>query len=293
MRYFSTLLLALFILSCQTTETTSANQLTHTNPYERIISLSGSITETLFALGHGDKVVAIDLPSTYPVDALAKLPRVGHIRQLNVEGVLAQRPDLILLLKENADLPAVQQLKESGIELLILDTESTFDGPVKMAKTISNKLGDTEQLAVIEQKLNQQKVELAEMVKANTQQAKVLFIYARGAGNMMVAGKGTPAEAMITLAGGQNAVTDFEGFKTLSAEGLIQAQPDYILLFESGLDKLGGADQVFQIEGIQQTPAGKNKRLITMDGLKLIGFTPRMGEAALELARQLQSQEAI
>ncbi len=288
MKYISPLLLLILLtFSCQSTENPGVETNIDGNKYERIVSLSGSITETLFALGYGDKIVAVDVTSTYPADALVEVPRLGHIRQLNVEGVLAQRPDLILILEGNASLPAVQQLKESGIELLILSSENTFEAPIKMALAIEEKLGAEGRSKQIEQKLSAQKTQLEALLKDHIIQPKVLFIYARGAGNMMVAGRDTPAEAMINLAGGQNAITEFEGFKTLSTEGLIQAQPDYLLLFESGLEKLGGKEQLFQIEGIQQTPAGKNQRVITMDGLRLLGFTPRMGSAALDLATQL------
>ena len=79
--------------------------------------------------------------------------------------------------------------------------------------------------------------------------------------------------------------------EALSAEGLLQAQPDAILLFESGLQSLGGKEGLMQVEGIAQTPAGRNDRFIAMDGLYLLGFTPRAGEAAFELAEVLKDIE--
>ncbi|MEM6378140.1 MAG: helical backbone metal receptor [Bacteroidota bacterium] len=293
MKYLSTfLLICLCTFSCQTStdnqETDSSQEMPTTN-YERIVSLSGSITETLFAMGHGDKVVAVDVTSTYPAEALAEVPRLGHVRQLNIEGVMSQQPDLIILLKENEALPAVQQLKESGVELLIVDSEDKYEAPIEIAKVLSEKIGGSqEKVAELEQRLMAQKSELEALVGENPNRPKVLFIYARGTNNMMVAGTGTPAEEMIQMAGGQNAITEFEGFKALSAEGLIQAQPDYILMFESGLQSVGGTEPLMEVEGIQKTPAGQAQRIITMDGLKLLGFTPRIGDAALELAKKLK-----
>src|SRR5690606_35624661 len=80
---------------------------------------------------------------------------------------------------------------------------------------------------------------------------------------------------------------DFEDFKPLTPEALIQSNPDYILLFEKGLESLGGIDGVLQIQGINQINAGKNKQIITMDGALLSGFGPRVGQAAKELNQLL------
>lgn len=286
------LVIVFLFVQCESpTETTDADTTTETPTYERIASLDGSITETLFALGHGDKVIAVDVTSTYPADQLSEVPRLGHVRQLNVEGVLAAQPDLIILTEESKEMPAVQQLQETNIELLFLAGEDNLDAPVKMAKTIAEKLGGEVEATAIAEKIENQKAQLQGLREAKSTTPKVLFIYARGTGNMMVAGTDTPAQEMIELAGGQNAVTEFDGFQALSAEGLLQVQPDAILLFESGLQSLGGKEGLMQVEGIAQTPAGKNDRFIAMDGLYLLGFTPRAGEAALELAEALKGIE--
>ena len=90
---------------------------------------------------------------------------------------------------------------------------------------------------------------------------------------------------MISIAGGQNAVSDFESFKPLTAEAIVSANPDVILMFTTGAQSLNG---VFEnVPGIMQTNAGKNKQIITMDGQYLAGFGPRTGEAALELNQKL------
>ncbi len=96
-------------------------------------------------------------------------------------------------------------------------------------------------------------------------------------------GKNTPMDKIISIANGQNAVNDFEDFKPLTPEALIQSNPDYLLFFTTGLESLGGSDGVFQIPGIEKTNAGKNKNIIGMDGELLSGFGPRVGQAAAEL----------
>ena len=103
----------------------------------------------------------------------------------------------------------------------------------------------------------------------------------------MVAGQRTQLDEMIKLAGGENAVSGFEDFKPLTAESLVAANPDVILLFDSGLSSLGGIDGLLEVQGIGQTNAGKNRKVVEMDGQFLTGFGPRLGEAILELAKKI------
>ncbi|MDX1942530.1 MAG: helical backbone metal receptor, partial [Saprospiraceae bacterium] len=249
--------------------------------------LSGAITETLYTLGHGDKIVGVDVTSTYPAEA-NQLPKVGHVRQLNAEGILGLKPDLIIAEISENNSPALQQLEQSGLEILWLEKTHSLDAPLQMAQKIAEKLGDPAgKLEQLSKKIKAKKQDLQSLIANKTNTPKVLFIYARGKGNLMVAGKNTAAEAMIQAAGGQNAVTEFTDFQALSAEGLIKAQPDIILMFDSGLQSVNGADELLKIPGISQTPAGQNQRIITMDGHYLLGFGPRATEAAIELAKKL------
>lgn len=276
--------------ACQNTSTQQAD--TSSADYERIVSLSGAITETLHTLGHGDKVVGVDRTSTYPAE-VANLTKLGHISQLNAEGVLGLTPDLIIAEETERDNPTLQQLQQSGVEMLFVPKPNSMDAPLQMATAIAEKLGDpNDKLSVLTEKINAEQAQLAALVANGSQRPRVLFIYARGKGNLMVAGKNTSAETMIEAAGGQNAVTEFADFKALSTEGLIQAQPDVILMFESGLRSLNGAEQLLAIPGMSQTPAGQNRRIIAMDGHYLLGFGPRANAAALELAQKLKEETA-
>jgi iron complex transport system substrate-binding protein len=117
---------------------------------------------------------------------------------------------------------------------------------------------------------------------------KVLFIYARGAGTLMVSGTGTPIASMIQLAGAKNAVTDFADFKPLTAEAMVAANPDIILLFDSGLKSIGGIDGLLKVPGIAQTNAGRNRSIVSMDGELLSGFGLRLPQAIRELQEKVK-----
>ena len=124
-------------------------------------------------------------------------------------------------------------------------------------------------------------------VKPGANPPKVLFIYARGAGSLQVSGQNTSVDQLIQLAGGKNAIQGFSDFKPLTTEALVSANPDYILLFNSGLESLGGIQGLLKIPGIQYTTAGKRQQIIEMDGLLLTGFGPRVGVAIRSLNKQL------
>lgn len=104
----------------------------------------------------------------------------------------------------------------------------------------------------------------------------------------MVSGTGTSIDKIITLAGAQNAMTGFADFKPLSAESLVAADPDVILLFDSGLKSIGGIEGLLKVPGIAQTKAGKNKQVISMDGELLSSFGIRLPQAIQELNNKLQ-----
>jgi len=117
---------------------------------------------------------------------------------------------------------------------------------------------------------------------------RVLFIYSRGSGAPQVGGTKNASDEMIKLAGGENAVKDFEGFKPLTPEALVAIQPDVILLPTRGLQSLGGIEAVLKLPGIADTPAGKNRRIIDIDDLLLLSFSPRVGEGILQLCEKLK-----
>lgn len=246
----------------------------------RIVSLSGALSEIIHGLGYESNIVATDITSNYP-ESINKLPKVGHNRSIQAEGILAQNPDVVVGIEKELNPKVIKQIKSSGVKVLLFNQQHSIEGTKKLIKEVKDSLNfenknDSMNL-VIDQSID--KLETFE------NSPKVLFIYARGAGTILVAGKNTQMDQMISIAGGQNAVDNFDSFKPLTAEAIVTANPDIILMFKTGAESLNG---VFDnVPGIMQTNAGKNKRIITMDGQYLAGFGPRVGKAALELNEKL------
>ena len=251
-------------------------------PAPRIVSLNGTVSEIICALGHQGELVGVDVTSTYPA-ALEKLPKVGHTRTISTEGVLALAPTLVVGTTESVKPDVAAQLRSAGIKVELFKQDLSVNGTRQLVRDVAAAFGATAQVPAVLRKLD---ADLAQ-VKKPAKAPKVLFIYARGAGTLMVAGTGTSAEKIIQLAGGQNAATAFADFKPLTAEALVAANPDVLLLFDSGLASLGGVGGLQKIPGIAQTTAGRTGRVVEMDGQLLTGFGPRLGQAAAELSRKL------
>jgi iron complex transport system substrate-binding protein len=107
-----------------------------------------------------------------------------------------------------------------------------------------------------------------------------------------VAGRETGADTIIELAGGVNAVQGYAGYKPLTSEAVIAAAPDVILLLDKGLESIGGSAALWELPGLALSPAGRQRRVISLDGLLLLGFGPRLGQAAMTLQQALYPTSA-
>lgn len=256
---------------------------------KRIVSLSGAITETLVEMGFRNEIVGIDVTSTYPSGLTDSVAQLGHVTNLNSEAVLALAPSVIMVAAADSSKSAVKTLKNSGIRVMYFPADDQLDNALIIARKIAEDLGDPfGKLHKIEQKFVQTKEELDRFLEENPNRPSVLFIYARGMGSLMVGGAETNANVMIEQAGAVNAAKSINGFKPLTPESLVALNPDVLLFFESGLQSLGGKDGIHKINGLMETTAGKKGQIIAMDGLYLLGFTPRAASAALELAQSLR-----
>ncbi|WP_267406109.1 MULTISPECIES: ABC transporter substrate-binding protein [unclassified Chryseobacterium] len=263
------------------TETTTEVSSETPKSNNKIVTLNGGITEIVAALGHEKEIVATDVTSTYPESLKTTAKNLGHMRSMTIEPIMSVNPTLILVSDKDINPELMGKIKASGIKTETFKQEFTVDGTKKLIADVAKAIGNTDY-----QKLTDKIDADLKQVQPIAKKPKVLFIYARG-NMLMVSGTKTPMDALIGLAGGQNAVTDFEDFKPLTPEAVVKANPDVLFFFSSGLESAGGNEGALKMPGVSQTNAGKNKNIIAMDGGLVSGFGPRLGEAVLGLNKLL------
>lgn len=257
----------------------------------RIIPLNGNIAETVFALGLGGNVVAVDVSALYPEEAQA-LPKVGYQRELSAEGILAMEPTVVIGDAGAGPPEVLEQVRAAGVPAVILPADETIAGPPALIRAVGQALGVPEEAAAIASDVEATLAEVEAKVADVEEAPRVAFLYIRGQGTQMMAGTNTTADSVITAAGGVNAAADsgVEGFFPITPEALVEAAPDVILVMQGGLASVGGVDGLLQIPGIAQTPAGENSRVVAFEDLYLLGFGPRIGDAIHDLALALHPE---
>jgi iron complex transport system substrate-binding protein len=203
------------------------------------------------------------------------------------------KPDIIIATTDAEPPSAIAQLQTIGIEIVILDATPTVEAAKNRIKKLATLFNKEQTGELIISRLDNQLRQAVSYTQKHQTKPKVLFLYSRAQASAMISGRDTSADEMIRLSGGQNVITGYEGYKPITAEAVVAAAPEIILLPENSLKSIGGIDQLLKLPGVNQTPAGQNRKIVTMEDLKLLGFTPRLGDAVCELAKLLHQQDAI
>ncbi|MGE3076164.1 MAG: hemin ABC transporter substrate-binding protein [Dehalococcoidia bacterium] len=257
----------------------------------RIVVLNGDLAEVVYALGLGENVVGLDTSATYPPEAKEK-QNIGYQRSLSAEGILSLQPTLIIG-SETAGPPAViEQLRGAGATLVLFKSVSTLEGITEKINNVATALGVPMRGKELAKKTQAELDEAMALAKKATSQPNVAFLYLRGASTQFIMGAGSGADVMISAANAKDAgvAAGVNGSAPITAEALVTAQPDVILVLTAGLASVNGVDGVLQIPGVAQTPAGQSKRIIDLDDQYLLGLGPRAGQALMDLVRALHPE---
>ncbi len=255
----------------------------------RIVSISKQLTEMMFALGLGDKLVGVDLSSTYPPEA-QKLPTVGYHRLLNSEGIISLKPTLIMHDGGIAPEEVVTQLKKVGMPLKQYPGSRSIEDAKKLLTQLGEEFHVEAKAKELCEKLDADMKRASEARAAYAAQhpgeapKKVVIIhFGRVINNYLVVGQKSNATQMLEWAGGVNAITLNEGMKPLSPELIAAAQPDVILATDFGYDRTGGLEKFKELPGVALTPAAKNGKIYRVEEHDFTYFGPRTGENTLKL----------
>ncbi|MCB8874841.1 heme/hemin ABC transporter substrate-binding protein [Acidisoma silvae] len=251
-----------------------------------IVSVGGAVTEIVYDLHQQDRLAGVDSTSDYPEGAKTR-PDIGYMRRLAAEPILALHPDLLLIEAGSGPQGVLTQLQGAGVPIIMIPDQPGLPGVLDKIHTVAAALGQQAAGDVLAAQVEDSGQKLAARLTHVQRHPKVLVLMSGGKGNILAAGDGTAAQAIIRLAGGQNAVTGFPGYAPLSPEIVAASAPDVILIPDFALPGLGGEEAVLTLPDLAGSPAARNKRIVVMDGMLLLGFGPRTPQAAAQLAAVL------
>ncbi len=252
---------------------------------KKIITVGGAITETVFALGKGENVIATDASSTFPKQIFS-LPKVPYVRNLTSEGILSLGPSLIISSDDANPQSAIDQIRSAGTDMILVEEKESLEGVIHKLSVIGKILNAEKEAEILVEK-NKAKYARAEEIRSTlNSKPKVMFVLAvRGTSNFMIAGNNTAASTMIELAGGENAFSSYSGYKQASLESILAANPDYVLMMKSRFDEI--TTGLKSTPGVNTIKAIQDDKFLGMDGNYLLGFGPRFGDAILDLMKML------
>ncbi|NHC12745.1 heme/hemin ABC transporter substrate-binding protein [Motilibacter deserti] len=254
----------------------------------RIIPLTGSIAEIVFSLGLGDNVVGRDVATTF--HEAEGLPVVTHAHDVSAEGVLALRPTVVLADTDTGPKESLEQLRKAGVPIVVLDTATSLEDVLPRITTIASALGVARAGKQLAERTTAEIRAAQAQVPSGGTKPRVAFLYLRGtAGVYLLGGKGSGADSLIAAAGAQDAGTalGLDAFTPITTEALVAARPDVILVMSKGLESVGGVDGMVKIAGIAQTPAGRDRRIVSVEDGVLLNFGPRTAQVLADLVGRL------
>lgn len=257
---------------------------------ERIVSLGGDITEILFAVGAGQDIVATDDASLFPQEA-ASLPKVGYVRRLSAEGVLSVEPDLIIISGAAGPATALQQIQASGVRIISLEPDYTAAGILEKIDRVATAVSRAEEGRALQATVEADIAAAERAVALLGRQPKMLFFAATTDGAPRAAGEQTAAHGVIEMLGGVNVFTGQTGYKTLSLEAAVAADPDVILLMPHHADRVGGMEQVRHHPALSLTSAAREGHIIGVDQYTVMQFGPRTPAAAAAVVAEIAAQQ--
>jgi iron complex transport system substrate-binding protein len=255
---------------------------------DRIVPVDGDIAEIVFALGLGDRVVATDISATYPPE-VDGVPDIGYQRALNAEPIAAVEPSVVLATDLARPVETLEQLRMLGIPVVVIEREISLAGPAAKIRAVAEALGVPgrgELLATAVQTDIDAAVAAALDV---SDRPRVLPLYLRGESVQLILGKGTGIDAVLPAVGATDVAAELGIVDTrqITAEALLLAKPDVLLVTTTGLESVGGIDGLLAIPGIAETPAGQQRRIIAHEDQFLLGGGPRTGQLMRQLVAEL------
>ena len=265
------------------------------------LDVSGTIAATVFSLGLGDNVVGRDTSTVFAgTEDLPVVTNSGHT--ITAEALLELEPTVLLTDTTIGPKEVRQQLRDAGIAVVVISSERRIDSTEELVAEVAAALGVTERGDALATRLSAEiadaTAEVAQIAPADaSERVRLASPYARGHANVYhIFGAGSGAAPLIEALGaaGAAAETGRAGMKPMTAEALVAAQPDALVMMTDGLASVGGIDGLLErIPALAQTPAGRNARVIDMADTEILSFGPRTAQVVRALAKALYAVPGI
>lgn len=258
---------------------------------DRIIAVdrNGTLGNIVFALGLGSHVVGRDQSTTFP--SAANLPVVtGNGHQLNAESVLALNPTVVLVDENTTPPQAVEQLRSSSIAVVAFSSTRTIASTPELIRAVAATLGVTPAGEQLVTRTEQQITAAKSAVPNPSGDPTMAFLYIRGPRLVLLAGPKSGADDLFAALGGKDAGTaaGFTAqFTAVTAEALLKANPDVIVVMTQGAESVGGIEGVLELPGVADTDAGRARRVVQMDETEVLSFGPDVGAVLTSLAHAI------
>ena len=277
----------------------------------RVAVAGGSLVEILYALGEQDHIVAVDRTSNYP-EAAKQLPQIGYVRNISAEGLLSLEPTFVLGEHDTGPPEVVEQLARLGVDMLLVPEQFSVAGIRAKIRCVAAAMGADAAGEALAASLLAGVVGLSEDApgqgapehvaggniatrdiagnvagQAAPRPRGVVLLGLRE-GAPIAAGFNTSGQGLLSMAGAVN-LMDFEGWKPVSVEVMAAAGPEFIVIPNRGVQMAGGLQALLEHPALRLTPAARERRVIAMDGMAMLGFGPRTVRAAAELRARLRA----
>jgi iron complex transport system substrate-binding protein len=251
-------------------------------PPQRIVSLAPSITEILFALGVGDRVVGVSTYCDYPPEA-TKIDRIGNFLQPNVEGILAKRPDLVIGVPSPGNRAPVEQLETLGARVLIVNPERVTE-IFAAIRTIAEAVGVPQRGEQLVARI-QSEIDAVTSRLGAAPRPRVLMLVGRTP--FVAAGSGTYQDELVALAGGDNlAAAIGERWPNISLELIVARAPEVIIDASMGSEEASDrAGAVAFWDDFPTIPAVRAHRIYGYKAYELLRPGPRLAQTLERVAR--------
>ncbi|RSS99966.1 ABC transporter substrate-binding protein [Streptomyces sp. WAC07149] len=262
---------------------------------DRVIPLTGSLNEIVQTLGLGPQVVARDITATF--EQASALPVVTRGHEVSAESVLSLRPTLVLAETTTGPAEAVRQIRDAGVPVLVVAPAKALEDVPKRIDAVAAALGVKEAGAELNRRTGERIAAARQGVPAGTgKKPRVAFLYLRGTASVyLLGGSDSGAGSLLEAAGAVDTGKESglgKDFTPITSEALAAAAPDALLVMSKGLESVGGVDGLVKIPGVAQTPAGMDRRVVTVDDGVLLNYGPRTDQVLSSLVAQLHGKGA-